>query len=137
MDGTSLDAGAVAELQDVKHAITAARLVLDHTEHTCLAGEAAGRFAARMGMVQQDLTTPRSAAQYRGWCAAVAEAEPEGGGAACLGRVHGVRWGARQPRGDPGALLVSAGPVPAGAASRLCRVLLPHASPNWAPPPAG
>lgn len=71
MDGTTLKAGAVAGLRRVRDAIAAARLVLDYTEHTMLAGDLATRFAVDFGgLVEEDLATPESAARCRAWRAA-------------------------------------------------------------------
>lgn len=71
MDGTTLKAGAVAGLRRVRDAVAAARLVLDYTEHTMLAGDLATRFAVDFGgLAEEDLATPESAASCREWRAA-------------------------------------------------------------------
>lgn len=48
MDGTTLKAGAVAFVQNVKNPIKLARLVMEKTEHILLAGEGANEFAHEM-----------------------------------------------------------------------------------------
>jgi beta-aspartyl-peptidase (threonine type) len=45
MEGAGLRAGAVASLEGIVHPITAARLVMEETDHVLLAGPPAGRFA--------------------------------------------------------------------------------------------
>jgi beta-aspartyl-peptidase (threonine type) len=45
MDGKTLKAGAVAEVTIIKNPITAARAVMDHSEHVMLAGKGAEQFA--------------------------------------------------------------------------------------------
>lgn len=70
MDGTTMKAGAVAGLRRVRDAIAAARLVLDYTEHTLLAGDLATRFAVDFGgLPEEDLTTEASAASCQAWIA--------------------------------------------------------------------
>lgn len=68
MDGTTLNAGAVAGLRRVRDAIAAARLVLEYTEHTMLSGNLATRFAVDFGgLVEEDLSTPESRARCAAW----------------------------------------------------------------------
>ena len=55
-----LPAGAVAYLRNVRNAISAARLVMEHTQHSLLAGEAAALFAEEMGLPLEGLDTRRS-----------------------------------------------------------------------------
>lgn len=45
MEGHRLRAGAVAAIEQIRHPITAARLVMEETEHVLLVGEPATRFA--------------------------------------------------------------------------------------------
>lgn len=71
MDGTTLNAGAVAGLRRVRDAIAAARLVLDYTDHTMLSGDLATRFAVDFGgLAEEDLATPESVERCRAWRAA-------------------------------------------------------------------
>lgn len=58
MEGRWLRAGAVAAIEGIRHPITAARLVLEQTDHVLLAGEPATRFARHFGLAPQ----PRRAA---------------------------------------------------------------------------
>lgn len=53
MEGRRLRAGAVASLQQVRHPITAARLVMERTPHVLLAGEMATRFARHFKLERQ------------------------------------------------------------------------------------
>ncbi|XP_061997187.1 probable isoaspartyl peptidase/L-asparaginase 3 isoform X1 [Rosa rugosa] len=50
MDGVTMEVGAVAAMRYVKDGIKAARLVMQHTEHTLLVGEQASVFAISMGL---------------------------------------------------------------------------------------
>ena len=54
MDGTSLKAGAVAFVRNVKNPIKLARLVMERTEHVLLAGDGAIQFAEEMGVELED-----------------------------------------------------------------------------------
>jgi len=66
-DSTTMDVGAVANLRRVKSAARAARLVLEHTSHTLLAGDQATAFALEMGLEETNLTTPESEAIWSQW----------------------------------------------------------------------
>jgi N4-(beta-N-acetylglucosaminyl)-L-asparaginase len=59
--------GAVAALEDVVHAISVARLVMEKTPHTMLVGEGATRFALAQGMPRVNLLTPEAVAAWREW----------------------------------------------------------------------
>ncbi|KAI4332807.1 hypothetical protein L6164_017686 [Bauhinia variegata] len=50
MDGVTMEVGAVAAMRYVKDGIKAAKLVMQHTEHTLLVGEQASAFAISMGL---------------------------------------------------------------------------------------
>jgi isoaspartyl peptidase/L-asparaginase-like protein (Ntn-hydrolase superfamily) len=67
MDGTRHHAGAVCSLRHIKNAISVARLVLEKTRHTTLAGEGAFRFALKMGFEPQLLLTPESLKKWLDW----------------------------------------------------------------------
>lgn len=54
MDGSSLKAGAIAGITDIKNPIKAARLVMDSTEHVFLIGEGASFFAQSQGLEMVD-----------------------------------------------------------------------------------
>lgn len=49
MDGNGLRAGAVAGVGDIKNPISAARLVMDKSEHVFMVGKGASKFAASQG----------------------------------------------------------------------------------------
>lgn len=59
--------GAVAALEDVVHAISVARLVMEKTPHTMLVGEGATRFALDQGLPRTRLLTPAAEAAWREW----------------------------------------------------------------------
>jgi len=67
MDGTAMDVGAVGDLRHVKDAIKAARLVMEHTQHTLLAGDMASQFAIQMGLESHNLTTAHSEDIFFDW----------------------------------------------------------------------
>lgn len=50
MDGSSLNAGAIAGVGDIKNPIRAARTVMEKSDHVFLAGAGASRFAAQNGV---------------------------------------------------------------------------------------
>jgi beta-aspartyl-peptidase (threonine type) len=50
MDGSDLEAGAVAGVTDIKNPISAARAVMEQSVHVMLAGEGASQFAAEKGL---------------------------------------------------------------------------------------
>ncbi len=67
MDGTRHRAGAVANLQTIKNPVSVARLVLEKTRHTTLAGEGALRFALKTGFRSEQLLTPESLKKWLDW----------------------------------------------------------------------
>lgn len=62
-----MNIGAVAAMQNVKHAIAVARLVLENTKHTLLVGERATEFALQMGFENESLTTSKSRDMWAKW----------------------------------------------------------------------
>ena len=50
MTGQDLNAGAVASVTDIKHPITAARAVMEQSEHVMMAGHGASFFAEQVGL---------------------------------------------------------------------------------------
>lgn len=63
-----MDVGAVAALRFVKPAARVAKLVLQHTEHSLLAGEQASAFAIALGLPGPiDLTTDVSSEKWSLW----------------------------------------------------------------------
>lgn len=67
MDGTTMDVGAVGALRSVRDAIGAARLVMDHTDHTLLVGKQASKFAISMGLSPSNLSTDDSMKLWSSW----------------------------------------------------------------------
>jgi beta-aspartyl-peptidase (threonine type) len=66
MDGEHQRIGAVAAVPDLGNAVALARAVLDANEHVLLAGAAAWRFAAEVGITPADsLVTDRALARWR------------------------------------------------------------------------
>lgn len=67
MDGDTMRAGAVAALRRIRHATSAARLVMERTTHSLLAGDQATRFAVEMGLEEGSLQTEESRAVHKAW----------------------------------------------------------------------
>src|SRR6516165_3015715 len=67
VDGTRHRAGSVCSLHSIKNPISVARLVLEKTRHTTLAGDGAFRFALKMGFQPQQLLTPESLKKWLEW----------------------------------------------------------------------
>lgn len=67
MDGTAHRAGSVCNLHKIKNPISVARLVMQKTRHTTMAGEGALRFAIEMGFKPQQLLTPQSLEAWLKW----------------------------------------------------------------------
>jgi isoaspartyl peptidase/L-asparaginase-like protein (Ntn-hydrolase superfamily) len=64
MDGASLSCGAVAGLQNIRHAAAVALRVMRKTRHVLLVGEGARRFALTEGFREENLLTPESLAEW-------------------------------------------------------------------------
>lgn len=67
MDGTTHRAGAVFNLHTIKNPISVARLVMEKTRHTQLAGDGARRFAVAMGFEPMQLLTPKALEAWLRW----------------------------------------------------------------------
>ncbi|MDH5825016.1 N(4)-(beta-N-acetylglucosaminyl)-L-asparaginase [Luteimonas sp. RD2P54] len=61
--------GAVACLEDVVHAVSVARRVMEKTPHVLLVGDGARRFAASEGFPRQNLLTPEAKRAWQEWLA--------------------------------------------------------------------
>ncbi|MCS6622803.1 N(4)-(beta-N-acetylglucosaminyl)-L-asparaginase [Roseibacterium beibuensis] len=61
------DIGAVCALEDVVHAVSVARRVMEQTPHTMLVGVGARTFAVDQGFETRNLLTPRAEAAWRDW----------------------------------------------------------------------
>ena len=64
MDGLTLNCGAVAGLENVRHAAAVARKVMEKTPHVLLVGEGARWFAMQQGFPLETLNTPESVAEW-------------------------------------------------------------------------
>lgn len=67
MDGTRHRAGAVCNLHTIKNPISVARLVMEKTRHTTMAGAGALRFALEMGFQPQQLLTDKALDAWLKW----------------------------------------------------------------------
>lgn len=61
------DCGSVAFLQEIKHPISVARLVMEQTPHVMLVGKGAQDFALSQGFEKENLLTPESEQEWRDW----------------------------------------------------------------------
>ena len=59
--------GAVVYLQDIVHAVSVARKVMEETPHVMLAGAGAKQFALEMGFPEEDLLTEKSREEWQEW----------------------------------------------------------------------
>ena len=67
MNGSTMEVGAVADLQGIRDAIGVARAVMEHTKHTILVGNQATEFAKQMGFEEQSLETEHSQELWQTW----------------------------------------------------------------------
>jgi N4-(beta-N-acetylglucosaminyl)-L-asparaginase len=67
MDGTRHRAGSVCNLHKIRNPISVARLVMEKTRHTTMAGEGALQFAIAMGFKPEQLLTCKSLAAWLKW----------------------------------------------------------------------
>lgn len=67
MDGVNMDVGGVGGLRNIKNAISVARKVLEHTEHSLLGGNLATNFAVNMGFKSESLQTNESQDMWKKW----------------------------------------------------------------------
>jgi len=63
----TMNVGAVAALRRVKSAISVARHVLEHTQHSFLVGDQATEFAVSVGFREETLETNVSQQIWRQW----------------------------------------------------------------------
>jgi len=64
MDGSTLNCGAVAGVENIRHVAALARRVMEKTPHLLLIGRGAEQFAHDEGFPRQTLLTPDSVAQW-------------------------------------------------------------------------
>src|SRR5260370_37761480 len=64
MDGLTLNCGAVAGLENVRHAAAVARKVMEKTPHVLLVGAGAKQFAIQQGFPLETLHTAESVAEW-------------------------------------------------------------------------
>jgi N4-(beta-N-acetylglucosaminyl)-L-asparaginase len=59
--------GSVAALEDIVHAVSVARRVMEKTPHVMLVGDGALQFALEQGFPRQNLLTPAAEAAWKAW----------------------------------------------------------------------
>lgn len=102
MDGSDLRVGAVAAVPDLGNAIALARAVLDAGEHVMLAGDAAWRFAAEVGITPApagSLVTDRARKRLADHLAKRATVRPSGGTVGAVARDRAGRFAAATSTG--------------------------------------
>jgi beta-aspartyl-peptidase (threonine type) len=118
MEGKTLRAGAVAAIEGVRHPITAARMVMEHTDHVLLVGPHATRFARFFGLERQPMAATRMRA---------GAATPEARRVRALYRA--IHAGPRRPTGELGTVgavaLDGRGSLAAGASTGGIGTMLP------------
>jgi N4-(beta-N-acetylglucosaminyl)-L-asparaginase len=62
-----MNCGSVAFLQNIKHPVSVARLVMEKTPHVMLVGEGAKQFALQQGFQEENLLTEESEADWKAW----------------------------------------------------------------------
>ncbi|MBK9108960.1 MAG: N(4)-(beta-N-acetylglucosaminyl)-L-asparaginase [Saprospiraceae bacterium] len=61
------NAGSVVFLEEIKHAVSVARMVMEKTPHVILAGKGAQQFALEQGFIRENLLTPFAKEAYHKW----------------------------------------------------------------------
>src|SRR5260370_11269934 len=64
MDGQTMACGAIAALENIRHAAAVARRVMEKTPHILLVGQGAQLFAVQQGFPLETLHTPESVAEW-------------------------------------------------------------------------
>lgn len=67
IDGPTYSMGAVGALRRIKDAISVARKVMEHSQHTFLVGDQATQFAVSMGFEEESLATEHSKKMWEDW----------------------------------------------------------------------
>lgn len=73
MDGSSIDAGAVSGIRNVKNPVLLARTIMDKSEHVLLCGQGAEQFAKQQGLQFEDDTYFYVQHRYEQWQQALKE----------------------------------------------------------------
>lgn len=90
MEGKGLQAGAVAAIEGIVHPITAARLVMEETDHVLLVGPMATEFATQFKLERQRISAPTRRLSYG---AMVKRTRPIGNRHGTVGAVALDRFG--------------------------------------------
>jgi len=70
------NAGSVAFLQNIKHPVSVARKVMEHSKHVMLVGEGAKQFAVKHGFEEINLLTESSKKEWEKWLRSRREMTP-------------------------------------------------------------
>lgn len=71
------ECGSVAFLQNIKHPISVARLVMEKTPHVMLVGEGARQFAIEEGFTEENLLTEQAKQEWQKWKRTQAKEAPK------------------------------------------------------------
>lgn len=123
MEGRGLGAGAVAGIESVRHPITAARLVMEQTEHVLLAGPPATRLALHFKLARQARPTPE---QRKALQADIRKLGPQASAAGTLRLFNALARRRKAGLETVGAVALDrAGTVAAGASTGGVTLMLP------------
>jgi N4-(beta-N-acetylglucosaminyl)-L-asparaginase len=75
MDGQG-NCGAVGMLEDIKHPVSLARIVMEKTPHVMIVGDGGKQLALEHGFVADDILSPQSKADYERWMETNEEVTP-------------------------------------------------------------
>jgi len=76
MKGSTLEAGAVAGVEDIKNPISLARKVMEETDHVLLVGDGAEHFARIMGFEKYNPKTKERIEQWKSWREKLLQGKP-------------------------------------------------------------
>src|SRR5258708_8779084 len=107
MDGHTLNCGAVAGLENIRHAAAVARRVMEKTPHILLVGEGARWFAIQQGFPLETLNTPESVVEWE-------KRRPRGASAVPGSAAWGKLVHADRDNHDPVTALALAAKAPLG-----------------------
>jgi len=78
MDGRTYNAGSVASLENIIHASSIARLVMERTDHVMIVGPGALEFAKSFGYEEEDMLTEEAREIWVRWREQLSESDPWG-----------------------------------------------------------
>jgi len=101
VDGSGQRCGAVTAVKRIKNPVSLARLIMDRTIHKVLSGEGALRFGREQGLIEYDLVTPASRAEWEQELNKTSQLATVGGTVGCLVIADGKAAAASSTGGQP------------------------------------